>query len=262
MATDKMIAETAGAVGRLVFNNPARHNAVSLEMWEAMEELLAQFAHDPAVRVVVLSGAGGKAFVSGADISRFEDERASRDAVERYNRATARATAALLECQKPTVAMIDGWCLGGGVSIAVCCDLRIASDASQFGVPAAKLGLGYGFDGVRRVVDLVGPANAKEIFFTGRRYPAAEAHAMGLINRVLPKADLAAYVEALAAEIAGNAPLTVASIKTIVGELAKDPDRRDIDRCERMTKACFDSQDYIEGRRAFMDKRKPDFQGR
>ncbi|MSO54193.1 MAG: enoyl-CoA hydratase [Rhodospirillales bacterium] len=262
MATDKMIVERDGAVGRMIFNNPERHNAVSREMWEAVVEIMAGFATDPAVRVVVVSGAGGKAFVSGADISKFESERASQNAVDRYNAATHAATEALVNFAKPTLAMIDGYCIGGGMSLALACDMRMCSVGSQFGVPAAKLGLGYGADGVRRLMDLVGPAFTREIFYTARRYTAEEAFAMGLVNRVVPKADLAAQVKELVQSIADNAPLTVASIKKIVGELVKDPADRDMAACDRMVKACFASQDYIEGRRAFMEKRKAVFTGR
>ena len=262
MTFEKMIVERDGPVGRMIFNNPERHNAVSREMWEAVVAIMAGFATDPAVRVVVVGGAGGKAFVSGADISKFESERSSEDAVDRYNVATHAATEALVNFAKPTVAMIDGYCIGGGMSIALACDMRICSTGSEFGVPAAKLGLGYGADGVRRLMDVVGPAFTREIFYTGRRYSAEDAFAMGLVNRVVPKAELGTQVTELVHSIADNAPMTVASIKKIVGELVKDPADRDMAECDRMVKACFASQDYIEGRRAFMEKRKPVFVGR
>ncbi|CAL8978554.1 Short-chain-enoyl-CoA hydratase [Rhodoplanes serenus] len=260
--TDKMLAHTEDGVGILTFNNPERHNAVSLDMWEAAGTLLEGFAADPAVRVVVLTGAGGKAFVSGADISRFEDERADVAAYERYNAAVERTTALLAAFPKPTVAMIRGYCLGGGVAIAVCCDLRICSDNSRFAVPAARLGIGYAYGGLTRIVDLVGPAFAKEILFTARQFTAAEAHQMGLVNQVVAHDELDAYVRDYAGQIAENAPLTVAAAKVAVGEAVKDPGERDLARCDAMVRACFDSRDYVEGRRAFMEKRKPEFEGR
>lgn len=260
--TDKMLARIEDGIGTMTFNNPERHNAVSLEMWEAAAAILDDFANDPAVRVVVLTGAGGKAFVSGADISKFEDERASEEAYNRYNAAVDRASTRLAEHPKPTIAMIRGWCLGGGVGLATCCDLRICSDGSRFAVPAARLGLGYAPKGLKRVVDLVGPAFTKEIFFTARQFTAAEAHQMGLVNRVLPEAELDAYVRDYATTIAGNAPLTIAAAKVAIGELLEDASARDMARCDAMVQACFESRDYVEGRRAFMEKRKPVFEGR
>jgi len=169
--TDKMLSKKEGGVGYLIFNNPERHNAVSLEMWEAASGILADFAADKAIRVIVLTGAGGKAFVSGADISKFESERSSKDAIDRYNVAVDKANTAVYEFPKPTIAMIRGYCIGGGVGLALCCDLRICSDNSKFGVPAAKLGLGYGYTGIKKLVDVVGPSFAKEIFYTARHGP-------------------------------------------------------------------------------------------
>ena len=262
MATDKMLAETDGAVGRMIFNNPERHNAVSLDMWEAAERILAGFAASDDIRVIVVTGAGGKAFVSGADISKFEDERATDEAIAQYNATTARVYDALHKTPKPTIAMIRGYCIGGGLALAACCDLRICSDNARFGLPAARLGLGYPFAGLRRLVDIVGFAFAKEICFTARRFDAGEAAAMGLVNRVAPEAELDAVVGDYAESIAGNAPLTVAAMKRIFSEIAKDAAERDLETCERLVAACFASDDYVEGRRAFMDKRKPVFAGR
>lgn len=262
MPADKMLARKEGAVGHLIFNNPERRNAVSLEMWQAAAAILEDFAADDAVRVVVLSGAGGKAFVSGADISKFEDERAGEEAIARYNAAVERANATVYDFPKPTIAMIQGYCIGGGLGLALCCDLRICSEDSRFAVPAARLGLGYAFPGLKRMVDVVGPSFAKEIFYTARQFDAREAAAMGLVNRVLPAQELAGFVEDYADTIAANAPLTIAAVKFTVNEAVKDADKRDLDRCAAMVKRCFDSQDYVEGRRAFMEKRRPVFSGR
>jgi len=260
--TEKMIAEKDGAIGWITFNNPARRNAVSMAMWTALGDIVRDYAADDAIRVIVLKGAGDKAFVSGADISEFEANRSSPETTQAYRENSERGNEALRHVGKPTIAMIRGFCVGGGVSVALGCDLRIASDNSQFGVPAAKLGLGYEYDGVKRLVNVVGPAFAKEIFYTARLFSAAEALAMGLANRVLPEAELEAYVRETAARIAANAPLTVGSIKTIVGEAVKDETERDMSLCEQVVDRCFNSEDYVEGRTAFMEKRKPVFKGR
>jgi enoyl-CoA hydratase/carnithine racemase len=260
--TQRMLARTEGPVGWMTFNNPARHNAVSVDMWQAVPKILDAFGRDDAIHVVVLSGAGGKAFVSGADISEFGERRSSREAVLEYNRIADRAHQAMLACKKPMIAMIHGYCIGGGLAVALDCDLRIASDNSRFGVPAAKLGLGYGFAGLKRLADVVGPSFAKEIFFTARQFDAQEALQMGLVNRLKPAAELEAYVRDYAATIAGNAPLTLAAVKLCAGEYAKDPQDRDLAACQAAVDACFASDDYVEGRTAFMEKRKPAFRGR
>ena len=262
MTTDKMIAEKNGAVGRMIFNNPDRRNAVSLEMWEAMEEIVGDFNADDDIRVIVLSGAGDKAFVAGADVSRFADERASAEAILQYGLKTASATEALYASPKPTIAQIRGFCIGGGVGIAGCCDLRIAADDAQFAIPAARLGLGYGYDNMQKLVALIGPAAAKELFFTARRFTAGEALAMGLVNRVVAVGELQKTVDDYATMIGDNAPLTIAAAKRTIGEVVKDPDQRDVEACARMVQACFDSEDYIEGRTAFLEKRKAVFKGR
>ncbi|HEY4919607.1 MAG TPA: enoyl-CoA hydratase [Xanthobacteraceae bacterium] len=259
--TDKMLSRKEGRVGYMIFNNPERHNAVSLDMWDAASGIMDGFAKDDEVRVVVLTGAGGKAFVSGADISRFEKERSNEEAIARYNEIVSKANDALYHFPKPTIAMIRGYCIGGGLGLAVCCDLRIASDNSRFGIPAAKLGLGYGFSGIKRLSDLVGPSYAKEIFFTARHFDAAEAYAMGLINRVVPADNLEAYVRDYADTISINAPLTVNAVKFIANQTVADEGKRDLARCADMVQRCFESKDYIEGRRAFMEKRKPAFTG-
>ena len=230
--TDKVLARKEAGVGIVTFNNPERHNAMSVEMWEATTAMLAGFAADNEVRVVVLTGAGGKAFVSGADISQFADQRASLDAARAYDVKTAAAFDSIDEFPKPTIAMIRGYCVGGGLALAVCCDLRICSDDSRFAVPAAKLGLGYGHTGLKRLIDVVGPSFAKEIFYTARQFDAQEALAMGLVNRVVPAAGLESYVKTMTDTISANAPLTIKAVKFTVGELLKDESERDIPRVD------------------------------
>jgi len=260
--SERMIALVEDGVGWLIFNNPERHNAVSLEMWEATSAIVEHYEHDPAVRVVVLKGAGDKAFVSGADISQFEKQRSSAEAIAHYEAISTHAMHQLTDLSKPTLALIHGYCLGGGVGIALACDIRIASESARFGIPAARLGLGYNWAGVKKLVDLVNPAFAKEIFFTARQFSAAEAQAMGLINRVVSDGELETYVRSYCGMIAENAPLTMAAVKVAVRELAKPSREIDRAKCDELVTRCFASQDYIEGRRAFMEKRKPVFSGK
>ncbi len=261
-STERMTAEKKDGIGWMIFNNPARLNAVSLDMWQAVPKIIEDFAADDEVRVVVVTGAGDKAFVSGADISEFAEKRGSQEAIAEYDDAGTRAHAALGGIEKPTIAMIRGYCIGGGMAVALDCDLRIASEGSRFAIPAAKLGLGYGFDGIARLSDLVGPALAKEIFYTARQFSGEEALAMGLINRLVPAGGLDAYIEDYAQTIASNAPLTIRAVKLAVAQYLKPEAMRDLDSVQAAVEACFASTDYIEGRTAFMEKRKPAFQGR
>jgi enoyl-CoA hydratase/carnithine racemase len=260
--TDKMIGTKADGIGWLVFNNPERHNAVSLEMWEAARRIIDDFVADESVRVIVVRGEGGRAFVSGADISKFDDERAAADAVQRYDDATEGAYTAVRASPKPTIAMIQGYCIGGGMNLAVCCDLRICNEGAKFAIPAAKLGLGYGYSRVKRLLDVTSAPFAREIFFTARQFTAAEAAGMGLVNRVLPDGELATYVTDTARQIAANAPLTIKALKTVIAEALKDPAERNLAAADQLVADCFTSQDYAEGRQAFKEKRKPVFTGR
>ena len=262
LPTAHMIAEKEGGIGWMVFNNPERRNAISFEMRQAILMILDDFEADDAIRVVVLAGAGGKAFVSGSDISQFATLRATPEQREIYDGLSARVNARYETFEKPMVAMIQGFCLGAGLGAALQTDLRIASDDSQFGVPAANLSLGYSFHNTRKLIDLIGPAATKDLMFTARRVPADEALRMGLISRVVPAAALEETVREIASLIAGNAPLTIRSIKANVAEAMKPESERDIARCDALVEACMNSQDYREGSAAFMEKRKPVFTGR
>lgn len=261
-AEGKILASIQDGVGRVVFNQPEKRNAMSVNMWAGMGQALDLFAEDEAVRCVILEGAGDKAFVSGADISQFEKNRADANAQQEYDRLTSAGRAKLSAFRKPVIAKIRGFCMGGGLGIAMSTDIRIASDDSQFGIPAAKLGIAYGFDMVRALVDLVGPAHAHMILMTGERFDAREAERMGLVNKVVPAAELEATVAKLAATMAANAPLSLATNKLTVKTVLKDPADRDMGALRTAMAACFDSADYREGRRAFMEKRKPVFTGR
>ena len=260
--TDKITIEKSNGIGRFIFNQPQKHNAISFEMWQGISQAMGDFAADDSVRVVVLSGAGKKAFSAGADISQFAEKRASRDSIGVYDGTALQAENDLLHLDKPTIAMIQGYCIGGGAGVALCCDLRIASEDARFGIPAAKLGLAYQWSEVYPLVQLVGPSFAKEILFTGRQFHAEEALNMGLVNRVVARADLEACVDEYAERIAANAPLTVRAAKRTIDEASKDPDDRDLAAIQELVDECFSSEDYAEGRKAFMEKRKPAFKGR
>jgi len=262
MTKGRIIAERDGAVGRLIFDSPARRNAVSHDMWLDAAAALADFAADGTLRVLVVTGAGRKAFSAGDDIADFAASRDSAEADETYRLAGAKALALLDAMPCPTIAMIRGYCIGGGVETAITCDLRIAADTARFAIPAARLGLGYEMRGIARLIALVGPSFAKEIFFTARQFNAEEARDMKLVNRVVPTSLLRAFVDDYAKTIAANAPLTVAQVKHTVGEILKDPGDRNIEKCAEMVRACFDSEDFIEGRDAFMEKRAPVFKAR
>ncbi len=262
LSTIKILAEADGAVGRITINNPERRNAISLEMWDGISEAFDAFAADPAIRCVVMTGAGDKAFASGADISEFKDRRSNADAVASYARISMTGRQKMLAFEKPFIARIHGFCMGGGLGIALAADIRIATEESLFGVPAARLSIAYDRVNLGNLVALVGPSRAKEILITAKRYSAREALTMGLINACVPVADLDAGVTDMTDRIAENAPLSMRASKLTVNELMKGGAAFDANLVDDLTKACFDSRDYREGQDAFMNKRKPVFEGR
>jgi enoyl-CoA hydratase/carnithine racemase len=261
-AGGKMLAARQEGVGVVTFNQPSKHNAISVEMWAGLGQILDEFAADDSVRVVVLTGAGTRAFVSGADISQFEQQRSNADAQRAYDQQTSIGRRKLTAFPKPTIARVRGYCLGGGLAIAMQTDLRIASSDSQFGIPAARLGIAYGLEGLQNLVSLVGPANARMIMYTGERFGADEALRIGLINRVVAPEDLETHVFELAQTIASNAPLSIAASRLTIGQLLLDAQARDSAAIAQASAAAFDSEDYREGRAAFLEKRKPQFKGR
>jgi enoyl-CoA hydratase len=261
-ADGKILQGATDGVGVITFNNPEKRNAMSLDMWEGFGHALAELRDDPDVRVVILAGAGDKAFVSGADISQFEKNRHNAEASEEYAKKSAAQRALLADYPKPTIACIRGFCLGGGLQVAMMADIRFASDNSQFGIPAAKLGIAYGYDGLKNLVSLVGPSWARLLMYTGMRIDAPEALRIGLIDRVLPDAELWDATMEVARTISGNAPLAVQAAKITIKQVLKDESRRDMDAIKAIGTACMDSEDFREGRRAFMEKRKPQFKGR
>ncbi len=260
--TERVIARLDGSTLHIVFNHPARHNALSVDMWGAVPPLLEQAERAERVRLVVFSGVGEKAFVSGADISQFEDKRAAAEAVKHYEALAEDALTGIHRFSKPTLACIRGWCIGGGLNVAIACDIRIAASDAVFAIPAARLGLGYRYSALKNLVDLIGVGAAKDLFYTARRIDAAEALRLGLVSRVSAPDALPALLAEYTDGIGENAPLTLFAAKAIVGEILKPSPELYAARCTELILRCFKSEDYAEGRRAFMDKRKPIFKGR
>ena len=262
LKTERMLARSEDGVGWMIFNHPARHNALSLEMWQGIADILEAFAADEGVRVVVMRGAGGKAFVSGADISEFEAQRGNARQKERYDGVAGRANQALATFPKPLLALIEGYCIGGGLATALAADIRFATPDSKFGIPAARLGLGYAYDSVAKLARIAGPANARDLLFSARILAAEEARAMGLVNRIEERDDIEANTLAYAQTVAGNAPLSVKASKAALNAWERGGAAPEVAAVEAMVNACFDSEDYREGRQAFMAKRKALFRGK
>jgi enoyl-CoA hydratase/carnithine racemase len=258
----ELITRKEKSVGWVIFSNPTKFNAVSHDMWTALPQVIAAFDADPEVRMIVITGDGDKAFISGADISQFEKARGSAEAQAIYNQAVIDAYEAPVRCSKPVVAKIRGICMGGGLGLAAACDVRIAAEDAVFRMPAARLGLGYNFTGITRFVQLLGQANTADIFFSARKFGAADALSMGFVNRVVPVADLDREVDAYCELLVENAPLTIAAAKFAIRQTGLDSGARDLEQAARMIETCFNSEDYREGRKAFMEKRKPNFSGK
>jgi enoyl-CoA hydratase len=262
LSTDRMIAVKEAGIGWITFNNPARRNAISVDMRLALIEILTDFQRDPAVRVVVMKGAGDKAFVSGSDISEFKERRATPEQADEYRKASEALDRAFEALEKPLIAMIRGACLGAGLGTALKADMRVSAADAQFGIPAGRLGIVYNYPGLKRVVEVVGPASAMEMIFTARRFSADEALKMGLVHEVTQPDLLETRVRELSATIARNAPLSVRAGKLMIKEMMKDPADRNMAMCAALVKEAFASEDYREGRTAFMEKREPQFKGR
>jgi enoyl-CoA hydratase/carnithine racemase len=247
-------------IGWIELANTAKHNAVSNAMWARLVQALAGFESDAAVHCVVIRGEGERAFSAGADIS--EKDRAALESGADHNRAAFAALAKVQAFPKPVVAMIHGHCLGAGLALALACDFRLASADANFALPAAKLGGPVHHALVRRLVDICGPINTKRIIFTAERFRAEDAQRFGLVDWVVAAPELRATVEGLVAAIAANAPLTIAAAKCAIEAALLGVDEHAIARCEALERACLDSADYAEGRRAFLEKRPPRFEGR
>jgi enoyl-CoA hydratase/carnithine racemase len=262
LQTERMQAHVDDGIGWMVFNNPARHNALSLEMWQGIGDILEHYATNDDVRVVIMRGAGGKAFVSGADISEFDDKRANAEQKDSYGRIAGRASSWLARFEKPIIGLIEGYCIGGGLATALSADVRFATPDSRFGIPAAKLGLGYEYEGLAKLIRIVGPSNARDIMFSARFMQADEAKHMGLINFIESRDTIESACIEYAKRIAGNAPLTVKAAKAAVNVWERGGNEADVQAVRELVNECFNSEDYEEGRRAFREKRTPLFRSR
>jgi enoyl-CoA hydratase/carnithine racemase len=263
MTADACIkVERSGALARVEVHQPARRNALRLAMWQQLGEVMTELATDDAVRVAVLTGAGDRAFCAGADISEFETVRSTPEQLAHYDRVSHGATAAMARFPKPLIGRIQGFCVGGGMELAMLCDIRVCNRSARFGVTPARLGIGYTLKDTQLLVDTLGAVAVREILFTGRLFDAGEALAMGMVNRVAGDDELDDLVKEYCDQIAANAPLSIQAAKQIVREATRDRADQDVALCDELIARCFDSADYIEGRRAFAEKRPPRFTGR
>jgi enoyl-CoA hydratase/carnithine racemase len=260
--TEKLRVEIEGGVARVLIDNGARRNAFDFSMWRALPSIMRSLDEIDAVRVIVLTGAPSLPFCSGADISEFSTVRATAEGGRAYEQANVEAFDALSQVGKPVIAAIQGFCLGGGVGLAAACDLRIAAQDAIFGVPAGRLGVGYPPSAMKYIVAAIGPRNAMDLFFTARRLDAEEAKAAGFLSRILPREGFDAAIGKIATGVAANAPLTLRAAKAAIRLAAQLPGAPSLEQCEALSGACFNSADYTEGRKAFLEKREPKFSGR
>ena len=257
-----LLVQHDGPIATVVFNRPKMRNAINLAMWTEIANVVHGLEKDDSVRAIVFRGAGTQAFASGADISEFQENRKDTETALRYNAATDAAYRAIRYCAKPTVAMVHGYCMGGAMAIAMGCDLRFAAEGSKFGIPAAKLSIIYPVDSVGQLVDLVGPAYAKDILFSARAVDDREALAIGLIQRLLPSSDLERYTYDYLQGVAENAPLSVRGTKLTIQLYLEGLDETRRQRLKTLSMDTYESEDYAEGTRAFLEKRPPRFVGR
>jgi len=246
-------------IAHLQFNRPQSKNAINAQMWQSIAQTIAEQDENPQIRTIVISGAGTDSFSAGADISEFSSNRTNtaRD----YENLNVEAFSAITSTKKPTIAMISGFCMGGGLAVALCCDLRIAAENAVFALPPAKLGLAYPISGIAQLLSVVSPPIAKEMIFTARRLNALDASRVGLVNEVTSLDQLTDTVNDLCTTIANNAPLTISASKQTIDELHNNPENPDMAKLKALSDKCFDSQDYREGQTAFTEKRRPVFKG-
>lgn len=258
----QIIYSKDGAVGRVMISNPKKFNAMNLEMWLTLPKVLKELDSDPQVRVIVVSGEGDRAFISGADISEFDGLRDAQAAQDKFNAAVSGAYNAPSECQKPVIASIRGICFGGGLGFAAACDVRLCSEDAIFRMPAARLGLGYDPEGVKRFMDVIGLANTADIFYSARQFNALEAQRMGFVSQIMPSQELELLTNAYVQMVSENAPLTMAAAKFAMNECLKPNEQRNHKRANELFEHCYTSADYAEGRLAFAQKRTPLFTGK
>jgi enoyl-CoA hydratase/carnithine racemase len=262
VADDALILAREPPLAWLTVNRPAAHNALNAEVWTGLAAALTDLSAETDTRVIIIRGAGERAFISGADISEFRALRADANAAVEYDRLSGRAWHAIGAARQPVIAMINGLCFGGGVAVALACDLRFAAAGARFAVPATRLGLSYPIESIEQLVHVVGPAHAADILLSARTLDADEALRIGLVNRVIPAPELEAATRSYALQIAAGAPLTVAAHKRAIRESLRAASERDVQTLRDNMRRCFDSDDYQEGIAAFLEKRAPRFRGR